>query len=177
MRHNPSLLSFSGDKLLGSVQAGIIVGKKEYIDKLKKNQLLRMLRVDKLTLALLEESITSVLLGKLDEVPTLKMLFTQVDELKDNALSLQNAISDICETEIIETRTVIGGGTTPNRTIPSIALTIKIKNYKQNKMEKLFRENKIIGRIEKDKFLLDFRAIQKNEIVQIINAVKEIANV
>jgi len=177
MQENPSLLSFSGDKLLGSVQAGIIVGKKEYIDKLKKNQLLRMLRVDKLTLALLQESVTSVLLNKIDEIPTLKMLFTHTDELRENALSLQDAIKSICESEIIETKTVIGGGTTPNRTIPSIALTIKIKNYKQNKMEKLFRAKKIIGRIEDDKFLLDFRAIQKSEIPLIINVVKEIADV
>ena len=177
MQENPSLLSFSGDKLLGSVQAGIIVGKKEYIAKLKKNQLLRMLRVDKLTLALLEESVTSVLLNNLDEIPTLKMLFSSVEELKANALSLQTQISEICESEIIETKTVVGGGTTPNKTIPSIALSVKIKNYKQNKMEKLFREKKIIGRIEDDRFLLDFRAIQKSEIAQIVNVVKEIANV
>lgn len=177
MQENPSLLSFSGDKLLGSVQSGIIVGKKEYIAKLKKNQLLRMLRVDKLTLALLEESITSVLLNKIDEIPTLKMLFSSLDELRENALLLQDSIKDICESKIIETKTVIGGGTTPNRTIPSIALSVKIKNYKQNKMEKLFREKNIIGRIEDDRFLLDFRAIQKSEIQQIINAVKEIASV
>ena len=177
MEQNPSLLSFSGDKLLGSVQAGIIVGKKEYIAKLKKNQLLRMLRVDKLTLALLEESVTSVLLNKLDDIPTLKMLFSSTGELRENALLVQNAINDICESEIIETTTVIGGGTTPNRTIPSIAMTIKIKNYKQNKMEKLFRERKIIGRIEDDKFLLDFRTIQKGEILQIIKVVKEIRDV
>ena len=177
MQENPSLLSFSGDKLLGSVQAGIIVGKKEYIAKLKKNQLLRMLRVDKLTLALLEENITSVLLNKIDEIPTLKMLFTSTEELRENALSLQRMIKDISESEIIETTSVIGGGTTPNKTIPSIALSIKIKNYKQNKMEKLFRERKIIGRIENDRFLLDFRAIQKREIAQIINVVKEIADV
>ncbi|WP_373036715.1 L-seryl-tRNA(Sec) selenium transferase [Sulfurimonas sp.] len=177
MQENPSLLSFSGDKLLGSVQAGIIVGKKEHIAKLKKNQLLRMLRVDKLTLALLEESVTSVLLNKIDEIPTLKMLFASTDELRENALSLQEAVNDICESEIIETKTVIGGGTTPNRTIPSIALTIKIKNYKQNKMERLFRERKIIGRIEDNRFLLDFRAIQKSEIPLIIDAVKEIADV
>ena len=177
MQENPSLLSFSGDKLLGSVQAGIIVGKKEYIAKLKKNQLLRMLRVDKLTLALLEESITAVLLNKTDEIPTLRMLFTSTDTLRENALTLHQEIQDICECEIIQTKTVIGGGTTPNRTIPSIAVTIKIKNYKQNKIEKLFRERKIIGRIENDKFLLDFRTIQKSEIIQIINTVKEITNV
>lgn len=177
MQEDPSLLSFSGDKLLGSVQAGIIVGKKEYIAKLKKNQLLRMLRVDKLTLALLEESITSVLLERLEEIPTLKMLFTQTKELRENARILVDAVENICEAEILETRTVIGGGTTPNRTIPSIAVSIKIKNYKQTKMEKLFREKKIIGRIERDRFLLDFRAIQKSEIEQIINVVKELADV
>ncbi|WP_294966028.1 L-seryl-tRNA(Sec) selenium transferase [Sulfurimonas sp.] len=177
MQENPSLLSFSGDKLLGSVQAGIIVGKKEYIAKLKKNQLLRMLRVDKLTLALLEENITSVLLNKLDEIPTLKMLFASTDELRENAQFLKMAVNDICEAHIIETTSVIGGGTTPNRTIPSIAMSVKIKNYKQNKMEKLFRERKIIGRIEDDKFLLDFRAIQKEDIKQIIKVIKEITNV
>ena len=177
MQENPSLLSFSGDKLLGSVQAGIIVGKKEYIAKLKKNQLLRMLRVDKLTLALLEDSVTSVLLNKLDEIPTLRMLFTRTCELRENALVLQDAIKDICESEIIETKTVIGGGTTPNKMIPSIALAIKIDNYKQNKMEKLFRAKNIIGRIENDRFLLDFRAIRKSEIKEIVHVVKEIANV
>jgi len=177
MQENPSLLSFSGDKLLGSVQAGIIVGKKEYIAKLKKNQLLRMLRVDKLTLAILEESIKSVLLGNIDEIPTLKMLFTSTDELKEKALMLQKSIKDISTCEIINTKTVIGGGTTPNKTIPSIALAVKIKNYKPNKMEKLFREKNVIGRIEDEQFLLDFRSINKDEIPQIEQVAKEIANV
>ena len=177
MQADPSLLSFSGDKLLGSVQAGIIVGKREYIAKLKKNQLLRMLRVDKLTLALLEESITAILLNKLEEIPTLKMLFDSTERLKENALALQEQIEDICKCSIIETKTVVGGGTTPNRTIPSIAVTITIQNYKAKKIERLFREQKIIGRIEDDKFLLDFRTIQISEVAQIAKAVREIVYV
>lgn len=177
MKEEPSLLSFSGDKLLGSVQAGIIVGKREYIAKLKKNQLLRMLRVDKLTLAILEENIKSTLLGNIEDIPTLRMLFTEVAELKENANILKRSIDDISTCEIIETKTVIGGGTTPNRTIPTIALVIKIKEYKPGKMEKLFRERKVIGRIEDDKFLLDFRTINKDEIPIIEKIVKEIANV
>jgi L-seryl-tRNA(Ser) seleniumtransferase len=177
MKENPSLLSFSGDKLLGSVQAGIIVGKKEYIAKLKKNQLLRMLRVDKLTLAILEENIKSILLGNFNEIPTLRMLFTSVDELKQNAMNLQESIKDTCKTKIIVTKTLIGGGTTPNRTIPSIALSVKIKDYKPNKMEKLFREKNIIGRIENEMFLLDFRTIQKDDMSYIVHVVKEIVDV
>ncbi len=176
MKYNPSLLSFSGDKLLGSVQAGIIVGKKELISKLKKNQLLRMLRVDKITLALLEENIKSILLGKIDDIPTLKMLFTSTKELEENANILKVAIDNICKCEIIHTKTVIGGGTTPNRKIPTVALALKIKDYKPNKIEKLLRANNIVGRIEDEKYLLDFRTIQINDIKKIENCIKELVN-
>ncbi len=176
MQHNPSLLSFSGDKLFGSVQAGIIVGKKRYIEQLKKNQLLRMLRVDKLTLVLLEESMKSILLDEIQNIPTLKMLFKTTQELQENAYKLQKTIKHICETKIIETKTVIGGGTTPNKKIPTITLSIKFKNYKPNKIEKLFRAKNIIGRIENEKFLLDFRTIQDNEVKLIENIIKEIIN-
>ena len=176
MQHQPSLLSFSGDKLLGSVQAGIIVGKKKYIDKLKKNQLLRMLRVDKLTLTILEDNVKSILLGQIEDIPTLKMLFKTTQELRSSAKSLQEKIKDICTANIIETKTVIGGGTTPNRKIPTIALSLEFKNYKPNKIEKLLRAKNIIGRIEDEKFLLDFRTIQQNEIEQIENILREIIN-
>ena len=67
-------------------------------------------------------------------------------------------------TEVIQTSTVIGGGTTPNKKIPTIALSIKLKNYKANKIEQIFRKENIIGRIENDKFLLDFRSIREIEI-------------
>ncbi len=94
MKSNPSLLSFSGDKLLGSVQAGIIVGKKELIAKLKKNQLLRMLKVDKITLALLEESLNIYLKNQLDKIPTLKMLRTKLEVLEQRANILKNSIDN-----------------------------------------------------------------------------------
>ena len=176
MKENPSLLSFSGDKLLGSVQAGIIVGKRKYINKLKQNQLLRMLRVDKITLAILEENLRSILLGKIEDIPTLKMLFLNVETLSANAKTLQKQIKDICTCELINTKTPIGGGTTPNRLIPSIALGIQIKNYKANKMEVLFRNKNIIGRIHNDKFLLDFRTIYINDIKFIAQSIKDMIN-
>ncbi len=174
MEHKPSLMSFSGDKLLGSVQAGIIIGKKELIDKLKKNQLLRMLRVDKITLALLEENIKSLLLGNIDEIPTLRMLFTSVDTLEERAIKLQNALEDICETKVIQTQTVIGGGTTPNQKIPTVALSINFKKYKPNKIEKLLRSQNLVGRIENDEFLLDFRTINPNDIKRIEQIIKDV---
>jgi len=170
LKYNPSLVSFSGDKLFGSVQAGIIVGKKELIDKLKKNQLLRMLRVDKITLALLEESIKSYLKEEFDAIPTLSMLFKSVSELKNRALKIQKIVgNDI--TEVVETKTVMGGGTLPNREFPSIALHIK---GKAEQLEKNFRKHLVIGRIEKDMFLLDFRSILATQDDKIAQIIKEI---
>ncbi|EQB34833.1 hypothetical protein M947_10205 [Sulfurimonas hongkongensis] len=177
MKLNPSLLSFSGDKLLGSVQAGIIVGKKKYIDMLKKNQLLRMLRVDKLTLALLEESFKAILLGNKEQIPTARMLFRSTDELREDAMQVQQKLKKNIKTNIVDTKTLIGGGTTPNKTIPSVALVIESKNIKVKKLQKLFRQKSIIGRIEDDEFLLDFRTIQKTQLQQVVDAIDEITDV
>ena len=174
MKYKPSLLSFSGDKLLGSVQAGIIIGKKELIEKIKKNQLLRMLRVDKITLSILEDTLNSYLKNELDEIPTLKMLYTKIETLEQRALKLLEKVSDFCICEVIKTQTLIGGGTTPNKKIPSIALTIEHKDYKPNQIEKLLRKNNLIARIENEKILLDFRTIQENEIEKIANILKKI---
>ena len=176
LENKPSLLSFSGDKLLGSVQAGIIVGKKELISKLKKNHLLRMLRVDKITLAILEENVKSILLDKKEDIPTLEMLFTSTEVLERRALRVKEAIKDICQTSIFKTHTVLGGGTTPNKKIPTIVLSLAFKNYKENKIEKLLRSKGVIGRMEKEQYLLDFRAIKENELETLISIIKEIIN-
>lgn len=175
LKEHPSLLSFSGDKLFGSVQAGIIVGKKELISKLKKNQLLRMLRVDKVTLSILTEDIKNMLLEKYEEIPTLNMLFKDIETLKNNAQELVNKIKDVVKTETIETTTLIGGGSTPNKKIPSVAVSIQIQNYSPHKLQKLFREKKIIGRIEEEKFLLDFRTIQSEELAYLAESIQCLA--
>jgi L-seryl-tRNA(Ser) seleniumtransferase len=176
MKYKPSLLSFSGDKLLGSVQAGIIIGNKDLIEKIKKNQLLRMLRVDKITLSILEDNLNSYLKNELDNIPTLKMLFASLETLEKRANILKEKIQDICTCEVIATQTLIGGGTTPNRKIPSIALTILYKDFKVNKIEKLFRANNLIVRIENEKVLLDFRTIQEDEIIKIANIITKVFN-
>ena len=155
LKSNPSLVSFSGDKLFGSVQAGIIVGKKEYIDKLKQNQLLRMLRVDKVTLSILQESIRAYIFKEYEKIPTLKLLFTNIETLKARANNIKNALNkNICE--VVESKTYMGGGTLPNRTFPTIALAFKGDAIE---LEKKFRSNNLIGRIENDRFLIDFRSI------------------
>ncbi|MDN5063564.1 L-seryl-tRNA(Sec) selenium transferase [Aliarcobacter butzleri] len=174
MKYKPSLLSFSGDKLFGSVQAGIIIGKKELIAKIKKNQLLRMLRVDKITLALLEETLNSYLKNELDSIPTLKMLNTKIETLEQRANNLKEKCKNFIKCEVIKTSTMVGGGTTPNKKIPTIALTLEHKNYKANKLEEILRKNSIISRIENDKVLLDFRTILESDCKKIEEILKNL---
>lgn len=174
MKYKPSLLSFSGDKLFGSVQAGIIIGKKELIAKIKKNQLLRMLRVDKITLVLLEETLNSYLKNELDSIPTLKMLNTKIETLEQRANNLKEKCENFIKCEVIKTSTMVGGGTTPNKKIPTIALTLEHKNYKANKLEEILRKNSIISRIENDKVLLDFRTILESDCKKIEEILKNL---
>ncbi|MFK5882022.1 MAG: L-seryl-tRNA(Sec) selenium transferase [Sulfurospirillum sp.] len=170
LKSNPSLISFSGDKLFGSIQAGIIAGKKELISKLKQNQLLRMLRVDKITLSLLEETIKAYLREEYKLIPTLHMLFMTTDELKKRALHIEEKLgTSIVNT--LETKTVMGGGTLPNREFPSIALHVK---GKAQHLERKFRKKMIIGRIENDRFLLDFRTIQPKDEERLTQTIREI---
>lgn len=160
----PSLISFSGDKLFGSVQAGIIAGRADLIAALKKNQLLRMLRVDKITLSLLEESIKAYLQEAYEEIPTLWLLFRSVKELKKRAAFVRNKVGKtLCE--VVESETYMGGGTLPNRRFPTVALRIK---GKATHLERAFRENHVIGRIENDAFLLDFRTILPSNETRLI---------
>lgn len=167
---NPSLISFSGDKLFGSVQAGIIAGRADLIAKLKNNQLLRMLRVDKITLSLLEESIKAYLKEEWEHIPTLWLLFRSVEELTQRALHVKEQIGEeACE--IVESETYMGGGTLPNRRFPTIALHVK---GKATALERKFRANHVIGRIENDHFLLDFRTIlpsMEDKLIEIIKLI------
>lgn len=166
----PSLLSFSGDKLFGSVQAGIIVGKKELIDQLKKNQLLRMLRVDKITLAILEATIKAYLREDYDAIPTLKMLFTDTESLHARATNMQKIFGD-SRCEVLESTTFMGGGTLPNKQFPTVALHIK---GKADALERAFRDHHLIGRIENDKFLIDFRSILPQMDTQIVEICQKV---
>jgi len=164
----PSLISFSGDKLFGSVQAGIIAGSKELIARLKKNQLLRMLRVDKITLSLLEESIKAYLKEEYENLPTLWLLSQSVESLRKRALHVRTRIGEN-DCDVIESETYMGGGTLPNRKFPTIALHVK---GKATTLERAFRKRHVIGRIENDRFLLDFRALLPHNEASLITITK-----
>ena len=163
-----SLVSFSGDKLFGSVQCGIILGKREFIAKLKKNQLLRMLRVDKVIISLLAESVKAYANREFELITTVKQLYKSVEELENTA----NFINSQLKTplEVVRTTTYVGGGTMPNKRIPSVALAVK---GNANENEAKFRKNLVIGRIEEGKFLLDLRSVLDADVQNLVEKINE----
>ncbi len=165
------LLSFSGDKLFGSVQCGIILGDRELIARLRKNQLLRMLRVDKITLSLLAETIKAYINKEFHLITTIDQIHLSLDELRERAELVRSRIG--VKSQIVPTTTFVGGGTMPSASYPSVALAILDGADPQSTQAK-FRAAGIIGRIEDDKFLLDFRSILKSDLQDLIKKIGEI---
>jgi len=163
-----SLVSFSGDKLFGSVQCGIILGKRELIAKLKKNQLLRMLRVDKVIISLLAQSVKAYANREFELITTIKQLYKSVEELENTANFINSRLKN--PLEVVRTTTYVGGGTMPNKRIPSVALAVK---GNANENEAKFRKNLVIGRIEEGKFLLDLRSVLEADVQNLIEKSNE----
>ena len=175
------LITFSGDKLLGGPQAGIIVGKKEYIDEMKKNQLLRALRVDKLTLATLEATLKLYFDEEKakKEIPTLRMISYTIEELQNRAEKLLELIELEklpINIEIYNEFSTVGGGSMPGVEFPTKVVIIESDKYSASKIEEKLRlsSSHIIGRIKDDKYMLDLRTIQNGEFEIIAKELKEI---
>ncbi len=175
------VITFSGDKLLGGPQAGIIVGKKEMVSAIKKNPLNRALRIDKFTLAALE----SVLRDYLDmdraltRVPTLAMLTVPQDDLKKRArrllARLRRELKGKCDVTMASTMSRVGGGALPEFNIESWAIVLAPLEMSLNTMEQRLRTLPIpiIGRIEKDRFLLDVRTLQERELSDVVHLLSD----
>ena len=173
------VLSFSGDKLLGGPQAGIIVGKRHYIDLLKRHPLARALRVDKLTLAALEATLQAYADGTaLQEIPVLSMLAQTPEELHQQAESLCRRMGGIgVTTEVVSTENPVGGGAVPTQTLPSFAVAVAPRDSAAA-LEAQLRQRPvpIIVRIAHDRCLLDMRALFPADLDEILQAFREIAS-
>lgn len=165
------LLSFSGDKLLGGPQAGIIVGKKKLIAKLKKNQLLRAIRVDKLTLAALEGTLIEYLDSEnvRKNNPTVRMLSYTLPELEDKALELAAKFASIKDESLVfsikKINSLSGGGSLPDKKFPSYALALEDPAISLKVLIDALKINSlpIIVRTKDNALLLDVRTIDKED--------------
>ncbi len=176
------VVTFSGDKLLGGPQAGIIVGKKGLIEQFKKNPLARALRIDKLTLAALETTVCLYRDEKkaVHRIPTLRMLTMDINEISERASKLMENLKKIdasrLRIDLIELSSKAGGGALPLLELPSKGLRIQIKGLSVNTLEINMRKNlpPIIGRIEDDAFIIDPRTLQDGDFPIIESAFEHV---
>lgn len=165
------VVSFSGDKLLGGPQAGIIVGKKKYIDKMKKNPLTRAFRIDKFTATILEMIFHEYLNEEdaIKNIPVLSLITKDLKEIEKNANALFNKIENlenVADINVEDTFSQIGGGSLPAERIKSKSVTIMPKNISTQSLEAKLRagKNPVVGRISEEKLILDMRTVLENEI-------------
>lgn len=175
------LVTFSGDKMLGGPQAGIIVGKKDLIEKMKKNQLTRALRIDKLTLAALEGTLKMYLNEEkvIESIPTLYMLLTSKEMHKRRAQTLKRKLKNNLNNFIFslnEDYSMVGGGSMPEEKIETYVLKVKSSIYKAEEIEEKLRKNiiPIITRVNKDEVIMDLRTINDVDFNIILEAFKVI---
>ena len=173
IRAGVDVVSFSGDKLLGGPQAGIIIGKKQYVDKMKKHPLTRAMRVDKMTLAALESTLRSYDNGTYNDIPTIAMLSMSNNALKEKAGILLDQFRQVgVSARLCAVEGQVGGGSVPTQTIPSWAVALE-GNVDALEEKLRLGEIAIVGRIHDGKYLLDVRTLRSDDFPVITAAVKE----
>lgn len=173
------VVTFSGDKLLGGPQAGIIVGKRAYIEQLKKNQLLRALRIDKMTLAALEATLQLYLdeAEAIKEIPVLQMMAQTEADCHKKADHLATLIkqADLGFTvEVLADASAVGGGSYPEFTLPTAVVALQQADLTAEKLQTKLRsaDVSIISRIKHDVNLLDVRTIAETEFELLVTQLK-----
>ncbi len=169
-----ALTFFSGDKLVGGPQAGIIVGRKEYIEKLKRHPLARAVRIDKTRLAGLAVTLRHYLKEEaVAKIPVWRMIAAPLEEIEKRAGLWAKALGDLAE--IMPGETMIGGGSLPGGTLPTHLLAFGGRDVKAIAERLRLRDVPVVGRIEKDKLLLDPRSVLPEEDIIVIAALKSLA--
>ncbi|MDT5060002.1 MAG: L-seryl-tRNA(Ser) seleniumtransferase [Acidobacteriota bacterium] len=170
IRDGADIVSFSGDKLLGAAQAGLIAGRLEIVEKLRKHPLYRALRADKLILAALEATLDAHRRAAFDEIPTLRMLALTRAEIESRAQSLVSTLLERLSTpalhcEIIEGESAIGGGSAPTIHPPTVLIALAHETLSPDALEEALRQSTppVIARIAEGKVLLDLRTIAEDE--------------
>lgn len=175
------VVSFSGDKVLGGPQAGIIVGRKDYIARIKKNPMNRALRIDKMTLAALEATLRLYLDPERarEEIPTLRMITAPAEELKRRAQRLARRLKkDLGDVLAVATQpgvSRVGGGSFPERDLPTTLVSLRARELGAEALRDalLDTDPPLIGRIEQDSFCLDPRTLQDEEFAMVSGSLRQ----
>jgi L-seryl-tRNA(Ser) seleniumtransferase len=178
MRDGVDLVVFSGDKLLGGPQAGVVAGRRDLVDRLAQHPLARALRLDKLSIAALAATLRLYRppSDPVSRVPVLRMLTEPIPVVRARAAALGRMIADLpgLEAEIVETRSYAGGGAMPMHPMPSQALSLRAGRLSAEDLARRLRVGSpgIVGRIERDRVLLDMRTVEDADLPAVSEAVR-----
>jgi L-seryl-tRNA(Ser) seleniumtransferase len=163
-----SLVLFSGDKLLGGPQAGIIAGQKELVAKVRRHPLFRALRVDKLTIAAMEATLRAYYRGAWEEIPALRMIRMTAEKIAERSERLLKAVQTLvvaadAEISLAESTSLVGGGSTPAQSLPTKVLRLASARHSATQLEKRLRRPEkgvpVIARIEDERLVIDLRTV------------------
>ncbi|MEW5977138.1 MAG: L-seryl-tRNA(Sec) selenium transferase [Acidobacteriota bacterium] len=175
-----SLVCFSGDKLLGGPQCGIIAGSGELVQRIRENPLFRTMRVDKLTLAALEGTLLSYLEGReWSEIPALSLISLPKEELMMRAQKIvEQASSFALQLKVVTGQSRVGGGSTPDQGLPTVLISITSREFEVQNIEAQLRKapTPVIARIERDQVLIDLRTVLPQEDTLVVESLKTVGS-
>jgi L-seryl-tRNA(Ser) seleniumtransferase len=166
------LVSFSGDKLLGGPQAGLLVGRPELIARLRRNPLFRALRVDKLIYQALETTLRHLVLGRVEEIPALRMIAEPAERVRERAEAVCGRLAGV-SASVVPGQSVVGGGSTPEQPLPTWLIAIPTSDAAGLERRLRLGQPPVIARVEKEQVLLDLRTVFPEEEEELARAVAE----
>jgi L-seryl-tRNA(Ser) seleniumtransferase len=165
------LVASSGDKLLGGPQCGLLVGRKDLIQRIGKNPLMRAFRVDKLTYAALEATLFEYVTGSSEALPIYRMLGVRPEEVMRRCGQIASEIHSVrLAVDVVPVESLVGGGTAPKATLPSCALSLRHESFSAEELAAALRrlDPPIVGRISEDCMLLDLRTVHPRYDAEIV---------
>ena len=179
LRAGADLVTYSGDKMLGGPQAGLLSGREELIKRVRSNPLFRALRVDKLTYAALEATLMQYLRQNYDAIPFTRMLRAPAEEVRRRAEVLREKLqaSPRLRAEVVPGESLVGGGSAPTSTLPTFLLAITVQPFSADELAAQLRKSSppVVARVEEGRVLLDLRTVFENEEDEVARALLEIA--
>ncbi len=178
LRAGADLVTYSGDKMLGGPQAGMLSGRDELIKRVRSNPMFRALRVDKLTYAALEATLMEYVRQNHAAIPFLRMMRIPADEIRKRAWMLQEKLSSarLLSTEIVAGESLVGGGSAPTSTLPTFLLALTAQSLSADQLAARLRLGTppVIARVEEGRVLLDLRTVSESEELELLRTLMEI---
>ncbi len=176
LRAGVDVVTYSGDKLLGGPQAGMLSGRREVIARIRSNPLFRALRVDKLIYAALEATLLAYVRQDHDSVPALRMMRLPAEAIGQRAQALADAVRKPLTGEVVEGESVVGGGAAPGATLRTRLLAVSVEGVSADEIAGRLRKNDppIIARVEEGRVLLDLRTVFPEQDAEVAKALQEI---